>query len=210
MLAGSVSLVAAGYQFDWQTKRLTQTGLLYIAGAPRQVTVTVNDAIVTNRLPFRLASVVPEEYTVQIAKDGYVSWHKRFTIKAGEARTETNVQLYLAKPEVAEVTDPALIKRVMSNTAQSPLINGQEIRLGNTLVTRVSGQLAAAQLSPDRGHVFFQVGREVRVIEKDGTNELLLYTLATEDPCQLVVLSDGKEIALLDGGAVKRLRVSNN
>ncbi len=209
VLAGSVSLVMAGYRLDWQTKRLTQTGLLYIAGSPRQAQVAINGAQVADKLPLRLSAVVPGEYRVVISKEGFIAWHKSFTIKPGEARTETDVRLFYIRPEVSDVTDPALIERVQSNTSLSPLINGQEIRIGASLVTRVSGELKSAALSLDRGHIYFQIGREVRVIEKDGTNELLLFTLSTDEPSQIIALAQDKEIALLDHGVVRRLRISS-
>jgi hypothetical protein len=207
ILASSVSLVAAGYQFDWKTKRLTQTGLIYLAGEPRQVKVTINGEVAASRLPLRLSTVLPGDYEILIEKEGYVPWRKHFTVQAGEAHTETDLQLFLVKPEIATVSDPATIRKVEENTALSPLINGQEIRLGSRLVTRVSGELGAAAISPNRSHVFFQIGREIRVIEADGTNELLLYTLATDAPSHLIVLEDGQEVVLLDGAEVIRLRV---
>jgi len=207
ILAGSVTLVAAGYQFDWQTKRLTQTGLVYLAGEPRQVSITVNGEIAGSRLPLRLAAVLPGEYDIVIEKEGYVPWRKLFTIEAGEAHTETDIRLFLIRPEVAAVSDPELVRKVQENTSPSSLIAGQEIRLGNRLVTRVSGELRATVATPDRSHVFFQIGKEIRVIEADGGNELLLYTLQADAPSYLIVQEDGEEVVLLDGGEVIRLRV---
>lgn len=207
VLATSISLVTAGYQFDWQTKRLTRTGFLFLSGEPRVAQVTVNGQVVANRLPLRLTSILPGEYDVLVEKDGYTAWRKRFHIEPGEARSESDILLFLAKPEVAEATDPELIEKVKANTDPSPLINGREIRFNNRLVTRVSGELLYAALAPNRRHVFFQVGREIRVIEIDGTNELLLFTLDGTNASQLVVLADANELALLDGPVVKRLRI---
>jgi hypothetical protein len=207
ILAASVGLVAAGYQIDWQERRLTQTGLLFLSGTPRMSHVFINGKQVADRLPLRLPTVFPGQYHVRIDKQGYASWRKSFTIHAGEARAETGIMLFLASPEVSVVTDPELIERVTNNTSPSQLITGNEIWTHNRLVTRVSGEIHAAVLSPSRSHVFFQVGQEIRVIETDGMNELLLYTLGSNTNAQLVALAAGKELAFLDNGTVKRLRI---
>jgi hypothetical protein len=207
VLSTSISLVTAGFQFDWQSKRLTQTGLIFLAGSPKKVEVFSNGELIAQRLPVNLSSVAPGEYNVEIKKEGYVTWRKAFYIESGEARSESDIILFWAQPEVSEVTDPQLIESVKINSEPSPLISGQEIRLNNRLVTRVSGTLRSAVLGPDRSHIFFQVDREIRVIEKDGGNETLLFLLGEDAPSQLLLLDEAEELALLDQGVVKRLRI---
>jgi len=208
IIASSVSLVAAGYQFDWKTRRLTQTSLIFLSGRPRDAQVSINGQWVANRLPLRLSSVVPGTYDVVVEKEGYIPWRKTFSLDAGAARAETDIRLFLTRVEVSDVTDPELIQTVTENTSPSPLISDHELRVGSRLVTRVSGELKSAAASPDRSHIFFQVGRDVRVVEADGTNELLLFTLSAEESSNLLVLADGTELVLLDGTVVRRLRVS--
>jgi len=207
VLSTSVGLVATGYQFDWQNQRLTRTGLIYLAGSPRNVTVSINGSIVSNRLPVKLPTLFPGEYLVTIDKEGYASWKKTFSLLPGQARTESDILLFLLSPEVATVSDPELIQRVKNNTEASPLIDGNEIRFNNRLVTRVSGELLDAALSPNRSHVFFQVDKEIRVIETDGGNELVLFTIGSAGRSQLIVVDEAKDLIILDGDTVKRLRI---
>ena len=207
LLSASLGLVAAGYQFDWSSRRLQKTGLLYLAGEPRTATVTINGERVADRLPLRLPTVFPGEYDVVIEKDGYIPWRKTFSIAPGQARAQFSIKLFLREPEVSTVTDPELIQHVKENTDPSPLIVGRELRYNSHLVTRVSGTLLDATLSNDRAHIFFQIDREIRVIELDGTNERLLFTLEAARPAQLIPVEDDRELLLLDGGVVKRLRI---
>ena len=67
--------------------------------------------------------------------------------------------------------------------------------------------MKAAAITSNRSHIFFQVDREIRVVELEGTNEVLLFTLSSSANSKLLVLDDGQEIALDDGGIIKRLRV---
>lgn len=205
--ATAVALMAAGYQVDWQNKRFIRTALLHLNGLPKPARIFVNNEFAAERFPVRLTDLPPGEYEVRVEKEGYVPWHKRFTLEPGEARSESDIRLFLIQPEVSVVTDPELINGVKNNRRPSLLIDGREIRSGSRLVTRVSGELKTAVLSPRRSHIYFQVGREIRVIETDGTNELLLFSLETDAASQLMVLADGKEIVFLDNEVVKRLRV---
>lgn len=206
-LSLSATLVAAGYKFDTVTFTLQRTGLLYLSGQPRAVTITVNGNTLGGGLPLKLSSLLPGDYDVEIAKDGYQTWAKSYRLGPGEARVETSIRLFLTEPERSVVTDPEVVKRVQNNTAASSLLHDKEISYQNELVTRVSGELKAAVLAADRGHVFFQVDKELRVIEIDGQNEEVLMHLADSAPSHLMLGENDKELLLLDGGQVVRLKV---
>lgn len=207
ILSASVALTASGYQFDWDNKTLTRTGLLYLAGNPKSVTVEVNRKIVSDRLPLRLPTVLPGEYRINISKPGYVTWSKTFSIEPGEARAETEITLFLEEPEISTVTDPEMIEKVKIPHAISSLINEREIIYRDNIVTRVSTTIQDAALGSDRAHIFFQNDRVIKVIEIDGSNETSLYEMQNDNISNLLIANGGKEILLLDGVEVRRSRV---
>ena len=97
-----------GYRFDFETKKFFQTGAFSFKVWPREAEVFVNGRLIKkNNFSFDalygygtiyIDNLLPKEYTVEIRKEGYLSWKKNLEIK-GELATE-NKNIYLIPEKV--------------------------------------------------------------------------------------------------------------
>jgi len=55
-----------------------------------------------------------------------------------------------------------------------------------------------AVLMRDSNHIIFQIKNEIRIMEIDGTNNVLIYKLKTAD--KTIFSLNGNKLTLLDGG----------
>ncbi|MBI1971281.1 MAG: PEGA domain-containing protein [Candidatus Wildermuthbacteria bacterium] len=85
LLAPTIILYSQGYRFDWETKKLFQTGGLYIKATPSRADISV-DGILTGKTDALFGSallgdLLPKTYRIRIEKEGYTSWEKTLEIK---------------------------------------------------------------------------------------------------------------------------------
>jgi hypothetical protein len=101
--APTVLLYSWGYRFDWQTKKITQTGgfyfkvwpkpaLVYLNGKERKKTGFFSGAAYLDKL-------LPKKYTVEITKEGFQPWKKTLEIKEKQVTDAKNIILLPQKPQ---------------------------------------------------------------------------------------------------------------
>ena len=77
-----IVLYTAGYRLNPTTWKVQHTGVIAISTLPRNATVSVNGALVSDRTPFVDQRLMPGEYDVLISKTGYQSWQQRVTVES--------------------------------------------------------------------------------------------------------------------------------
>lgn len=81
-------MYSLGYRIDFENRKIVATGGIYVRALPQSNTITIDDDITgkpnifTNA--FFVQDLLPKEYNVLIAKDGYHSYQKRLTVKQNE------------------------------------------------------------------------------------------------------------------------------
>lgn len=108
MAAPMIILFARGYKFDYETRQIVKTGSLIIKVEPEKTQVYLNDKLQKNNAPSTYRFILPGDYDIKIAKDGYYPWSKRLGIKS-ELVTWANlnrefVTLFLIRPELIKTT----------------------------------------------------------------------------------------------------------
>ncbi len=198
-------LKANGYQLNWRYWKLIKTGMIVLDGDPQDVSIKINQKYLEG-LPLRMANVSPGSYEIIVSKDGYHSWQKNFEVPAGKAVTATDIVLFiqLAKdtPTPANL-DAQQVLSEYQNRAESIEIKGSEIYWRGNLVTRFASPVLAAAMYPDNQHLVFQQDNEIRVIELDGTNNILLFSLQSSEPSAISFRDNGRTLIFLDGGQIK-------
>jgi len=111
-----IVLYSSGYRFDFQTKKITQTGGFYFKVFPKNVQISVtplnpNFSLKENKRIVKktdfffgavfLKNLLPKKYLVEIQKNGYHSWQKILEVKEKEVTDAKNVTLLPEKPEVS-------------------------------------------------------------------------------------------------------------
>ncbi len=98
LVAPSLVLYSQGYRFDFETKRVSQTGGLFIKAVPKQTEIYLNDKI-EKKTDFFFGSalienLLPKKYKVEVKKEGYTPWYKTLEIKEREVVGAKNIILF--------------------------------------------------------------------------------------------------------------------
>lgn len=203
--SGLIILKANGYQLNWRYWKLIKTGMIVLDGDPQDVSIKINQKYLEG-MPLRMANVSPGSYEITVSKDGYHSWQKNFEVPAGKAVTATNIILYLQPAKDAQTPTNLNAQQVLNeyqNRAEGIEIKDTEIYWQGNLVTRFDSQILAAVMYPDSEHLVFQQGNEIRIIDLDGTNNILLFNLQSSEPSAITFRDNGRTLVFLDGGQIK-------
>lgn len=88
----SMLLYALGYSFDWQNKKPVLVGGLYLKSTPKKAKIYINDKF-KKETPAFLKRLIPKEYQIKIAKDGFHSWQKKMKIESKLVTEARNILL---------------------------------------------------------------------------------------------------------------------
>jgi len=98
ILAPILIFRSQGYRFDFQNKRIIQTGGFYFDVSPKQTSIYLNDKF-SRKTDFffnstLIENLLPKKYNVKIEKDDYITWEKNLEIKEKEVTEAKNVTLF--------------------------------------------------------------------------------------------------------------------
>lgn len=198
-----IILKANGYQLNWRYWKITKTGMIILDGDPQDVKVKINQKYLEG-FPLRLSNLTPGSYEVTVTKAGYQSWQKNFNVGEGRAVIIENIVLFLQEPRDATKPDlsPQQVANEFQNFTNQIEIKGDELHWQNNLVTRFGSQVLSAVIYPDNSHFIVQLNNEIRVIDLDGSNNLLLFKLTSSEPTAITFRDNGRTIIFLDNGQI--------
>jgi hypothetical protein len=106
LLAPTAVLYSQGYRIDLESKKLTQTGGLFVKALPKQADIYINNEL-NKRTDFFFGSalienLLPKDYKIEIKKDGYHAWEKTLPIKEKQVQEARNIILF---PQNIKLTD---------------------------------------------------------------------------------------------------------
>ncbi len=219
LLAGFIIIGANGYRWDISHLSVEQTGLISLTVKPERVIASIDGKTKPYRSPIKFAYLLPGYHTVEVHKAGYLPWTKNIHVDPGEAVVEPFVTLFLANGLVqpASVENMALLQRHAADTVDSDMdIRSNEIwikPLSRTypfqvvsdrfaLVSRFALPLEHAMFMPGKKHVLFQTDGEIRLMGRDGSNDIVLVTLQKSEPTDFTVTNDGRWLVYRDGNTI--------
>jgi hypothetical protein len=112
VVAFFLSKIASGYRLDLTNRSLRPTGLLVINSLPNQATIMLNGKQVKGKTNTTL-SLTPNEYQLEIKKDGFTSWSKKLLIEK-ELMVKTDAYLFPTYPDLKALTFTGAANPVMS------------------------------------------------------------------------------------------------
>lgn len=197
-----IILKANGYEINLKSRKIVETGMIVLDGEPKDAQIYLNGKILDVHLPARISNIAPGFYDIKIIKTEYHLWQKTFNVLPGKAKVESKIALFLTNP--LEITEPLEIKqedflKEAKQNSQEIKILGSEIYYHDIFVTRFAQNIEAGYLYPDINHLVFQIGREIRIIDLDGSNNQLLFELETDKPAEIIFRDSGKIIYYLQG-----------
>lgn len=171
-----VVLNARGYQFNFEEKRLINTGGVFLKSTPKKASIYLNSKLIKAQTPAIIDGLTPGEYLARLELNGFHSWQKQLEIESGMIVKQDNILLLPKKPKITLVSElPEIIEQKESKLRYS----NHEIWLESEnekekeeikLITRYSQKIKQAFLYKDQEHVIFLVGNDVKFVEIDGSN----------------------------------------
>lgn len=207
---------ANGYLFNVRTRTFESTGVIALTVEQRPVMVGLNGTrTLANGEITKFTNLFPGYYDLDVAKEGFSTWRKTVELKPGQALTYPSVRLFLAHPKILSASQ---VERTALLLNQAPAdteldIRGHEIwvkpiisyypikNVSNdfALIARYSSGPTDVSWYPGKSHIVMQINDEIRIIDRDGSNDTLLVDLVTSDPTQFIVTEDGGRLIYRDG-----------
>ena len=104
-----VIIYARGYRFDIEKKLLKSTGIISATSTPKAAKIYVNGEL--KGVTDTNLTLPPENYWVEIKKEGYTSWSKNINLK-GELVINVDPVLFPINPSLSPLTNLGIIKAV--------------------------------------------------------------------------------------------------
>lgn len=89
-----IILYATGYRYNFQKHRFQKTGILIIKSEPSGANIYLNGGVQKNTTPARIADLIPENYLIEVGKDGYHSWQKNLPVASNLTTFAENITLF--------------------------------------------------------------------------------------------------------------------
>jgi len=193
-------LHSQGYRFDFENKKITQTGGLFLKILPKNAEVLL-DGKLKEKTSFFFGSVyinnlLPKKYNIRVEKEGYNIWEKNLEVKEKEVIEAKNIVLIPKNLELKTLSqqvedfwilskEKVILKEIsedewalkifnLENNLKSHLISEKEI-------SEKEPELLELKISPD----------EEKIALKIGLKEQLEYFILdlTESPNKLISIN---------------------
>jgi len=218
LVSAYLILLAQGYKLNWQTKKFQKTGAIYVASAPRDANIYINNKYISDSTPIRYNYVFPGRYDVKISRPEYLDWEKTFYVEVQYVSQDSDVILILKdKPEVA-LTEEEISndKKYFANSDKMAeqkkdifIKNESEIYFKDVYVTRLSQKITNVVWYTDKKHFIYQTENKIWFMDSDGTNIKLLAELPSDKKAQFISSDDGQFLIYENDGQIKKIRLTN-
>ena len=127
-----------GYRLDWKNFQVEATGAIYVSSTPSKAQIELDGEKVKNESGILqegtlIDNLLPGEYTLSIALDGYSSWEKSVEVESGSVRVFDSVIL-VPETEPLQLGD-SLADRIVSAGKHLAVEGGGGVSLDGTLVS---------------------------------------------------------------------------
>lgn len=202
LLVAFLLLVQAyGYVIDFKSLTLTKVGLLVLQVRPTEATIALSGGTLHKEGNYLVSKLPQGSYQLEVSYPTYQTWKQRVRIEPGRSSAYPSIILFLTNPVVA-ATQPATTSQLATPLVDPTLrVDGGELwrirKDDDQLVTRFSAPIRSARLF-DKNHVLVTIGRELHVVDIDGSNDLRLVTFSDGRQRRLLPL-DQTSMGVLDG-----------
>lgn len=97
-------LYTSGYRYDFNSKKIKETGSISIDIEPKDANIYINDILVKQSMPVRLNNRAPGTYKIRIEKEGFKTWEQNVAVESSQTvYIKQNSLLKDRLPEYIEV-----------------------------------------------------------------------------------------------------------
>ena len=213
LVAPSIILYSQGFRFNFETKKVTQTGALYFKVLPRSAEVYLNGklkaktSIITNSA--LIENLLPKTYQIEIKKEGYHPWQKNLTVKETQVTEAKNIILFPEKPNFTIVnhSTPEIEESATSSDKKRVIERSNDYEIW-ILFLEEEEKVFLTRFSEKIGHIFwltdyyliFNVGDKIKVAEIDNRDRINMIDLAEFKNPEIFWSQKDKKLYLLSEG----------
>jgi len=95
VLAPLVIAYTMGYRYNFGVGQVQKTGVLIVNSYPDEADVYLDGKFVNDETPSVIKKILPNEYNVEVIKEGYLPWSKKLDVKSGETTFAESIVLFL-------------------------------------------------------------------------------------------------------------------
>jgi hypothetical protein len=114
-----VIIYARGYRIDLEKRSIKSTGIISATSTPKAAKIYINGEL--KGVTDTNLTLPPENYTVEIKKEGYTSWSKRINLK-GELVINVDPILFPINPSLSPLTNLGIIKAIPTDDGDKIVI----------------------------------------------------------------------------------------
>lgn len=109
LTAPTIILYSQGYRIDFENKKITKTGGLFLEFFPKQVEIYVDGKLFKKTIFLfnsdLIGNLLPKKHNIRVTKEGYTTWEKDLEIKEKEVTTAENIILFPKNPIFSTLTE---------------------------------------------------------------------------------------------------------
>lgn len=98
IIAPTIVLYSQGYRFDFEKRKIVQTGGIFLKILPKSAEIFLNDKFLKKTDWFfgsvLIENLLPKKYKITVKKDGYFPWEKELEVKEKEVTEAKNIILW--------------------------------------------------------------------------------------------------------------------
>lgn len=202
LVAPAVVFYSQGYRIDFQAKKISRTGALFLKVWPKSVQIYLNEKPI-KKTDFFFGSVLiedllPKNYKVRVEKEGYHPWEKDLEIKEKEVVEFKNIFLIPKNPNFTilgkGINDfyfsPDGKKIILKEMAEKHWAlklydlerNVKSHLIGESDISKIGVELFSLKFSPDSKKVLLEVGlkEQINPVRNMISNGVKYYNLEIE------------------------------
>lgn len=214
LLSGWLLFQASGLRILKDPVRIVKTGLISLRVHPRtdDLVVRLNGEVMPLGR-FEFLNLAPGRYEIVVEYAGYHSWRNTTEIKPDEAKSFQTVVLFKTIPE--QLTVPSEDRLTYETILGHPerfqeglQTIGGEIWAGDQLVTRFSQPVTQVLWFPDQAHVLALVDGVIHVLDRDGSNDVLLYQPEDHELIRFAPIAGGDQLVVETSQGMELLTIT--
>ncbi len=212
LLSSTILLLRAnGYTIDFDRFQVQQVGLLVVQPDTNDLVFTINGQTAQELNEHHELLREPGRLRLQATRALFRPWQKDLTMTPGQANVVSGLRLFPLEPTTT--IRPATNEELHIPLLPTELVvQGRELyrtgRNGEAVyVTRFSLPIRSATWL-DGHHIAYQIGKKVHVMDADGTNDVLIYSVLETEPLRLYSLQRGNVLGVVIGATTTEIDLS--
>lgn len=117
-------LSSLGYRYNSSTHRLERLGMISIRTSPEEASITLNNKLIKQKTPAKLANLFPGKYSLVLSKKGYRPWTGDVPVLSNWVTQLESIYLFPEKIEFIPVSELSVTSFYLSPKSRKMIVWG--------------------------------------------------------------------------------------